>query len=206
MAADPRERWNHHNHYHEWLLRHLPPSCDRALDVGCGQGFFAARLASVAAHVDAVDVDRATLDLAARLHPAGRVSFRAGDFLAMGLPAGGYDVVASIAALHHMEVVGALREMRRLLRPGGRLAVLGLYRARTPPDYATAGLAMVPNWIRRQLVARIAGGSIDMAAPARTATASLAEIRSAAEAVLPGARIHRHLYWRYSLFWRSPVG
>jgi ubiquinone/menaquinone biosynthesis C-methylase UbiE len=200
----PRERWNHNNHYHERLLHGLPPSFERALDVGCGQGFFAARLAERARRVDAVDRDDAVLTEAQRLHADERIAFRAGDFLALGLEAETYDAITSLATLHHMELAPALREMRRLLRPGGHLAVLGLYRMRTPADFATAVAAVAPNWIRNRFEARRAGGALEMTAPTKPPAASLADIGLAAARELPSARIHRHLYWRYSLFWTKP--
>jgi ubiquinone/menaquinone biosynthesis C-methylase UbiE len=203
MAVSVRERWHHNNHYHGWLLRHLPESCESALDVGCGHGFFAARLAERVRRVDAVDLDGGVVAAAARLHPAPRVKFSAGDFLALGLPSASYDAVTSIAALHHMELVPALREMRRVLRPGGRLAVLGLYRMRTPVDYAFACLAVAPNLVRTRILERGGEGAMAMTAPAKPATATLGEIRRAAAAELPGARVYRHVYWRYSLLWEK---
>jgi 2-polyprenyl-3-methyl-5-hydroxy-6-metoxy-1,4-benzoquinol methylase len=203
MPVEVRERWNHNNHYHDRLLSELPPALDRALDVGCGHGFFAARLAERAVQVDAVDVDAGVVAEAERLHGSARVTFRAGDFLALRPPAESYDAVTSIAALHHMELSAALHEMRRVLRPGGHLALVGLYRARTPADFAVAGLAVVPNWIRTRLLDPADPGSLEMTAPIRPPAASLREIRAAAGAELPGARVHRHLYWRYSLCWRK---
>src|SRR6202522_4413770 len=47
--------WDHNCYYHERLLRALPARCGRVLDVGCGAGRFAARLAERADRVDALD-------------------------------------------------------------------------------------------------------------------------------------------------------
>lgn len=203
MTAAVRERWHHNNHYHGWLLRHMPESCERALDVGCGHGFFAARLAERFRRVDAVDLDAGVIAEAARIHPAEGLTFTAGDFLTLALPSDNYDGVTSIAALHHMPLVPALGEMRRVLRRGGRLALLGLYRMHTPIDYAVACLAVAPNLVRTRILDRGGDGSLDMTAPAKEPTATLGEIRRAAAAELPGARVHRHVYWRYSLLWEK---
>jgi len=39
--------WSHNNHYHRWMLRQLPRTIDKALDVGCGAGDLARRLAEL---------------------------------------------------------------------------------------------------------------------------------------------------------------
>jgi ubiquinone/menaquinone biosynthesis C-methylase UbiE len=200
-----REQWNHNNHYHPWIMRRLPSRFERALDVGCGQGFFAARLAGVADRVDAIDVDENVLAAASRLQSSTRIVFREGDFLEMGLPSDSYDVVTSIAALHHMDFERALGEMRRLLQPGGHLAVLGLYREASMIDYAVSVLAMPANLMRTRIPSHTCESTAPTA-PTRAPESSLSQIRRAASAVLPGVRIDRHLYWRYSLLWRKPTG
>jgi ubiquinone/menaquinone biosynthesis C-methylase UbiE len=204
IATSPREQWNHNNHYHDWLLRSLPSRFERALDVGCGCGFFAARLSSEADHVDAIDSDGAVLDEASRLNSSPRIRFLHGDFLAMGLPSDTYDVVTSIAALHHMDFARALAEMKRVLRPGGRLAVLGLFREVSLIDYAVSLMAIPANLLRTHIVDQHRASST-MAAPTREPTLSLAQIRESASSSLPGVQVERRLYWRYSLLWRKPA-
>jgi ubiquinone/menaquinone biosynthesis C-methylase UbiE len=201
-----REQWNHNSHYHDWLMGQFPDRFERALDVGCGHGFFACRLADAADHVDALDLDGGVLAEASGLHSSGRITFREGDFLQMHLPSDAYDVIASIAALHHMDLERALGEMKRVLRPGGHLAVLGLYREASLIDYAAAALAIPANLLRKHVVARPAGGTTTTIAPTRTPTLSLNQIRQSASAMLPGCGVQRRLYWRYSLVWQKPSG
>jgi hypothetical protein len=43
-----------------------------------------------------------------------------------------------------------------------------------------------------------------MAAPTRRAQLPLKQIRKVADAVIPGFRLQRHLFWRYSLVWQKP--
>jgi 2-polyprenyl-3-methyl-5-hydroxy-6-metoxy-1,4-benzoquinol methylase len=63
--------------YHRLLLRQLPPGCRTALDVGCGTGRFAGRLAQRGLEVDAVDRSAEVLAAArgAPAPPAGRVRY-----------------------------------------------------------------------------------------------------------------------------------
>ena len=200
----PQERWNHNNHYHDLLIGHVGAGCECVLDVGCGHGFFAARLAEVAGHVDAIDLDRHVVREASRLHPSARIDFRQADFLTVQLPAGHYDAVTSIACLHHMDLAAALREARRVLCPGGRLVVLGLYRETSLADYAISSMA-VPANLLHSMVRPGRGHGRDMTAPICAPSLSLPEIRTVVSSLLPGATLSRRLYWRYSLVWQKPL-
>ncbi|WSX58418.1 class I SAM-dependent methyltransferase [Streptomyces sp. NBC_00986] len=52
-VADPY--WNHNVHYHPVVVDAVPDSCRAALDVGCGDGLLARKLASRAGFVTGVD-------------------------------------------------------------------------------------------------------------------------------------------------------
>jgi ubiquinone/menaquinone biosynthesis C-methylase UbiE len=197
--------WDHNSHYHGLLLKQLPSRVERALDVGCGHGAFASRLAGLAIHVDAVDVDVCALDEARRLCTNhSNLKFIQGDFVALNLPTAHYDVVTSIAALHHMALFQALEQMKRVLRPGGVLAVLGLYREATISDYVASAASVLARLVYRVMHRHDISDSTK-APPEKAPTNTLKEIKVAANAVTPGARMRRHLLWRYSLIWEKPV-
>jgi 2-polyprenyl-3-methyl-5-hydroxy-6-metoxy-1,4-benzoquinol methylase len=182
------------------LLAALPADCERALDVGCGEGSLARELRRSVPHVTAIDVDGASLDLARRQPDAGVVEYVLGDFLTFPFAPGSFDFVVSVAALHHMDAVDALARMRDLVRPGGTLAVIGLARSRYPRDLPRDAVAVL--FSRAHRVTKTAWES-----PAPTVWPphhTYAEIRDLAERVLPGARLRRHLLSRYSLVWTKP--
>ncbi len=84
--------WSHNSHYHAALLREVPPRCSRALDVGCGDGAFARKLASLADRVDAIDSDAAVIRRARDQAPApANVSFILADFPAYPVEAEAYE-------------------------------------------------------------------------------------------------------------------
>jgi 2-polyprenyl-3-methyl-5-hydroxy-6-metoxy-1,4-benzoquinol methylase len=124
-------------------------SCERALDVGCGRGAFARRLAAIARRVDAIDRNAVTIEHARRdstSHP--NITFIESDFMSWRAPAT-YDVVAMIATLHHLPFEPALDKAATLLRPGGTLIVLGLNRDPFLVGAMHAAVAYPVSWGHR---------------------------------------------------------
>ena len=106
MAVDAA-RWNHNIHYHPLILRAAARSgCQRALDVGCGEGILARELRQLVPHVSAIDVDEPSIELARQA--GSDVDYIVGDFLSYPFPPGSFDLVVSVAALHHMNAARAL--------------------------------------------------------------------------------------------------
>jgi len=100
------------------------------LDVGCGTGYFARLLARVVGPDGlVVGIDPSPKMIAYAARKAGRASncqFRVGTAESLDLPAEHFDVVVSSLVMHHLPDdlrVPALREMWRVLRPGGTLLV-----------------------------------------------------------------------------------
>jgi 2-polyprenyl-3-methyl-5-hydroxy-6-metoxy-1,4-benzoquinol methylase len=195
--------WNHNSHYHSYLLRQIPKRVYRTLDVGCGLGLFAWKLAERSEIMDAIDVDSAVLAKASILNPAPNISYLKADFLAVDLPQADYDVIVSIATLHHMDIEAALEKMKLLLRPSGKLLILGLYKEKTLIDYAYSVISIPLNFVYLKWH-RASTAKLTMTAPTRSAQLPLKQIRKVAEAVIPGFRLQRHLFWRYSLIWQKP--
>jgi 2-polyprenyl-3-methyl-5-hydroxy-6-metoxy-1,4-benzoquinol methylase len=117
-------------------LRAQPPA--RAVDVACGAGIFCIELARryPDAEIEGIDLDEASIDMArANAREAGlehRVRFHVRDAADPRLD-GRYDVIAINDALHHMaQPVAALRALRALLAPEGRLLVV---ETRTAPHF-----------------------------------------------------------------------
>ena len=110
-----------------YLLASLRPGLE-LLDVGCGPGTITVDLARLVAPGRVVGIDRAPDVLAqARVHASGQhmsIEFRVDDVYALQCPNASFDVVHAHQVLQHLsDPVRALTEMRRVLRPGGLLAV-----------------------------------------------------------------------------------
>jgi ubiquinone/menaquinone biosynthesis C-methylase UbiE len=205
--------WDHNAYYQRLLLNQLPRPCGRVLDVGCGTGAFAARLAGIARHVDAVDRSAAMIEVARRRAPANVTPILA-DVLELPLPADHYDAIVSITALHHLPLDEALRHLAPALRPGGVLAAVVLPRVDLPREAPTEAVAAVGNRALGALFAALratgSGGwyapdAVDEAMPKVVdAPLTTRQARAVAGAALPRARVRRLLFWRYLLLWRRP--
>jgi len=94
---------------------------DRALDLGCGDGTFTAALARAGAKPVGVEVAEAALRRARAAHPEIRFLFAALDG-PLPLDDGAFDVVWASEVIEHVgDTARWLSEVRRVLRPGGRL-------------------------------------------------------------------------------------
>ncbi|RKN35119.1 methyltransferase domain-containing protein [Streptomyces hoynatensis] len=159
-------RWRTAENSAAYLLPELRPGLD-LLDVGCGPGTITADLAALVApgRVTAVDSSPGVLDTA-RAEAAARgltgVTFATADVRALDLPDGSFDVVHAHQVLQHLgDPVAALREMRRVCRPGGVVAA-------RDADYATmTWYPQVPgldDWLALyRRLARANGGEPDAA-------------------------------------------
>ena len=105
-----------------YLLAHVRPG-ERVLDVGCGDGRFAAELVRTGAQVVGVDVAARALRRAERTAQANAADLRlVSPEEPLPLPDAGFDVVWAGEVIEHVVDTAAwLSELRRVLRPGGRL-------------------------------------------------------------------------------------
>ena len=101
---------------------------DRVLDVGCGPGFYVAELLDAVGpegSVVGVDASPDMLAVAAkRVEGHSNAEFHEGPATALPVEDESFDRAVSVQVLEYVgDVPGALQEMRRVLRPGGRLVL-----------------------------------------------------------------------------------
>lgn len=114
-------------HYLRKRVRYVVEWCRRgqALDVGCGTGVLAARLAGAGYAMTGVDPSAGMLEIV-RAH-APEVEALQGSGTALPFDADAFDLVLTVATLHHIADPGDVRrtlsEMVRVARPGGRILV-----------------------------------------------------------------------------------
>ncbi|HET9494181.1 MAG TPA: class I SAM-dependent methyltransferase [Chloroflexia bacterium] len=210
LAALDTGAWSHNSHYHAYLLRHLPRRIDSALEIGCGTGEFSRLLARRARRVTALDLSPEMVRVAReRSANYPGIDYIAADATTWDISPNTYDCAASIATLHHLPLEPTLTRMRDALRPGGTLLVLDLHAPDFPGDYLRSALALPVSLALRML------HRLPLREPpnVRAAWAEHArhdvyphvdEVERLCARLLPGARVRKHLLWRYSLTWRKP--
>jgi ubiquinone/menaquinone biosynthesis C-methylase UbiE len=136
-----------------FLLPHLTPGM-RLLDVGCGPGSITRGLAERLAPGDVVGVDVSADALAAaRTDAAGRgltnLRYQEGSVYELAFEDASFDAVFAHQFLQHLrEPAAAVREMLRVLRPGGLLAIRDV-------DWATAAYWPQDPWLDRFIAAHL---------------------------------------------------
>src|SRR5436853_295282 len=199
------------NPYQNLLLRHLPVKCESALEIGCGTGVFTRRLAASAKRVIGLDLSPQMIRLAReRSIDYPNIEYLLGDLLQLALPSESFGCVVSIATLHHLPTEQALKRMKSLVAPGGCLLIHDLIADDGPLDICRNVIAMPVNIALRFLKT---GRHLP---PCEVRKAwddhaqhdiylTLSEVKKLCEQFLPGAKILRHLRWRYTVVWQRSL-
>ncbi len=195
------EYWNHNTAYHRWLTAIAAQHRGDVLDVGCGDGLLAQRLAPVSRSVVGIDSDPAAVGRA-RARLAGRPGVAVAEHAFEAYDPGDarFDLITFVATIHHMDLRASLRRARELLRPSGEIAIVGLSANKSAVDWLWACLSLPAVRIGSLLHRETPDVGVVMTDPRE----SLQEIRSVADDVIPGADVRRALYYRYLLRWRRP--
>ena len=112
-------------------LSQVPVCCNVALDLGTGTGLMLPQLVAVASKTIAVDSSTTMLNMAKNLiqRGSGSCDFRLGDLSHLPVADGEVDCVIACMVLHHVsDPQHCLKEANRVLKKGGFLIMVDLYR------------------------------------------------------------------------------
>lgn len=117
----------------EWILGGVAGPI-RIADIGCGTGISTRLLAERGHHVIGIDPNADMLEQARRQTPASLlVEFRTGRGENTGLNKDSIDLVVCAQSFHWFDALAALREFHRILREGGRLALMWNWKLTAAP-------------------------------------------------------------------------
>ena len=116
------------------------------LELGCGTGYFTRELARSAADIIAIDVSPELLEIARANGSLQNIRYEVQNACALSYSDAMFDSVVGSSVLHHLEIQEALREIYRVLKPGGTIYF-------TEPNMLNPQIAIQKNvsWIKRKL-------------------------------------------------------
>jgi|SRR5215467_3776353 len=211
LALLSDEDWNHNNHYHNFLLQHIPPHSGNVLEIGCGTGAFARLLAERADHVVALDLSPQMIRIArecSQHYP--NIDYKIADVQSWEFPTEQFDCIVSIATLHHLPMETLLLKMRDALKVSGTLIVLDLFQSEGLFDLVSSMVAVPVNIILQYTKT----GHLRQPRNVREAWTehgkrdsylTMTQLRRICSDVLPNAKVRKHLLWRYSIIWKKSL-
>lgn len=134
--------WNHNYAYHKWIIKNIKGYS--ILDVGCGDGTLAFKLANNCKKVTGIDINKASINKA---YKNNNVCFINGDYLEYDFKSEKYDCILFVASIHHMDMEKALLKSIQLLNNNGRIIIVGLSNPSTIIDYIIEVLRIIPSFI-----------------------------------------------------------
>lgn len=209
IALLSRDGWDHNSHYHRFLLKQVPTPCINVLEIGCGTGAFSRLLAQQSEQVLALDLSPNMIQMAKeRSKSYQNIEFQVADVLDWEFPGNQFDCIVSIATLHHLPFEEILLKMKNALRVNGTLIILDLFQEQGVSDFLIALLALPIDAVLRL----IKNGRLKAPPEVQEAWAkhgqndsylTFSQVRQTCAALLPGAKVRKHLLWRYSIVWRK---
>jgi ubiquinone/menaquinone biosynthesis C-methylase UbiE len=129
------ERVEAHRYEKEW---HIPAAANfaatrglKVLEIGCGMGTDGAQFARAGAEYTGIDLTDAAIELARQRFALSGLKgdFRVSDAERLDFPNESFDLIYSHGVLHHTpDIEAAVREIHRVLKPGGRALVMLYHR------------------------------------------------------------------------------
>lgn len=209
LAILDDEGWTANNHYHDFLLSHVPQNCENALEIGCGTGAFARLLAKRSKHVVALDLSSEMIRVArTRSSQLDNLEFQLADAMTWSFPQSHFDFICSIATLHHVQQRELFVKIKDALKPKGVLLVLDLVASNSLVERMLDVFGLGVSGSLRL----IHNGRLKPPAEVRKAWeqhgqhdhySTVSQMQTLADEILPGATVRRHLLWRYSLVYQK---
>jgi SAM-dependent methyltransferase len=136
------------------------------------------------------------------------IDFQVADVLQREFAAESFDLIVSIATLHHLPVENLLPTLKAAVKPGGKLLILDLLEHENWRDQMSDFVAVPLNWVFQLLKNRHIKPSPEAAVAIREHLSTdqyltFSQVRQIYTSTLRNAKIRKHLFWRYSVIWKK---
>lgn len=112
-----KERWARRV---RMLTSHIKPVM-QVLEIGCGTGYFTNEIVKTKAEIVAIDISPDLLEMAQKEITDENVAFRIENAYKLSFDDNTFDTAIGSSVLHHLELENALKELYRVLKPGGTI-------------------------------------------------------------------------------------
>jgi 2-polyprenyl-3-methyl-5-hydroxy-6-metoxy-1,4-benzoquinol methylase len=189
-----------------FIVGQVPAGAGTLVDVGCGSGRLTRAASRRTRRALGVDLSPRMIESArSSTAPDAAIEYRVSDVMTEALPEAPFDVVLTVNMVHHVPLADVVRRLVGLTAPGGRLLIQDVV-DRPGLRYAPVNAAaLVWNVLGRPRAARTVRALYSSHGEGETYLTPR-EVAGRYASLLPGAKIHHHLSWRYSIVWSKPLG
>jgi 2-polyprenyl-3-methyl-5-hydroxy-6-metoxy-1,4-benzoquinol methylase len=203
------DKWDHNRQYQNYLIKNIGDNNQYILDVGCGTGELTKKLITKGEKIIGIDISEIMIQEANKRNSDIKIEYictSVEEYLEKTDKK--FDVIISMAALHHMNEKEILQKMKNTLTKNGKILVLDLVKAKTIMDYIPSIVA-IPVSI---LIRLMKNGRLRPTKEEREAWAghfrydeylSINEVKKIVKETLGKAKIRNHLFWRYSIIYKQ---
>jgi 2-polyprenyl-3-methyl-5-hydroxy-6-metoxy-1,4-benzoquinol methylase len=203
------DKWDHNQQYQNYLLKNIPNNCSRILDVGCGTSELTKKLTYFSREIIGIDVSENMINEAKKRNYDERIDY-------IKIPVEKYleetekqfDIIISIAALHHMNEEEVLKTMKKKLTKDGKILILDLVKTKTILEWVLGITAALLN----PMIMLIMRGRMRITEEEREAWSghfqydkylTTNEVKNIVKRSLGKGKVKRHFFWRYSIIYKN---
>jgi 2-polyprenyl-3-methyl-5-hydroxy-6-metoxy-1,4-benzoquinol methylase len=199
--------WDHNQQYQSYLIKNIGNTNKYILDVGCGTGELTKKLIEKGEKIIGIDISEKMIQEAKKRNADTKIEYictTVEKYLEETDKT--FDIILSIAALHHMNEKEILKKMKTKLTENGKILILDLVKEGSVIDDILSGIAMLLNPVtilikRRRLKVTREEHDAWKDHFQYDIYLTLKEVKALVKEVLGNAKIKRHLFWRYSILY-----
>jgi 2-polyprenyl-3-methyl-5-hydroxy-6-metoxy-1,4-benzoquinol methylase len=189
-----------------FIVGQIPAGAGSLVDVGCGSGRLTRAAVRRTRRALGVDLSfRMIASARSRTAPDATIDYRVSDVMTEELPEAPFDVVLTVNMVHHAPRADVVRRLVELTAPAGTVLIQDVV-DRSGLRYALVNAAALARNVVAQPRAARSVRALYSSHGEGEKYLTPREVVGSYASLLPGAKIHHRLSWRYSIVWTRPLG